>query len=383
MLRLIRVSFLINIMEKRNVALMVLLPLFLTLLLGAALESVFDSENDTVMLGSTWLYYIEDSEGGDRLRDFLDEYGHQFNMDLTWEEDKYEALDVVAERQADAYLVYADGTITIYQNEHANQATRWLKVVFDSYLMRVAIIDDIVENTTDMSLLQFIQDTAMSVGEHVSLMQIDTISRPDAIGYYAIAMITLTSSYSMVALILALNAEKRRATAKRYLTAGKSLFSFVFSKSISMNLVFLTQLVVIMLFNTFIYGVYFGAPRTWLTVLAVTMVFAFAITQLASMLCLLFKNLTALVVAINTAVLPIMLFFGGAYLGYHRLIDVGLGDFIIYSPVYHLNKGIFDAIYLDSTEYIMQFTLIVAVVAVFLIACNFILSKWRGNSWMQ
>jgi len=370
-------------MEKRNVALMVLLPLFLTLLLGAALESVFDSENDTVMLGSTWLYYIEDSEGGDRLRDFLDEYGHQFNMDLTWEEDKYEALDVVAERQADAYLVYADGTITIYQNEHANQATRWLKVVFDSYLMRVAIIDDIVENTTDMSLLQFIQDTAMSVGEHVSLMQIDTISRPDAIGYYAIAMITLTSSYSMVALILALNAEKRRATAKRYLTAGKSLFSFVFSKSISMNLVFLTQLVVIMLFNTFIYGVYFGAPRTWLTVLAVTMVFAFAITQLASMLCLLFKNLTALVVAINTAVLPIMLFFGGAYLGYHRLIDVGLGDFIIYSPVYHLNKGIFDAIYLDSTEYIMQFTLIVAVVAVFLIACNFILSKWRGNSWMQ
>jgi len=370
-------------MEKRNVALMVLLPLFLTLLLGAALESVFDSENDTVMLSSTWLYYIEDSDGGDRLRDFLDEYGHQFNMDLTWEEDKDEALDVVAERQADAYLVYADGTITIYQNEHANQPTRWLKVVFDSYLMRVAIIDDILENTTDMSLLQFIHDTAMSVGEHVSLMQIDTISRPDAIGYYAIAMITLTSSYSMVALILAINAEKRRATAKRYLTAGKSLFSFVFSKSISMNLVFLTQLVVIMLFNTFIYGVYFGAPRTWLTVLAVTMVFAFAVTQFASMLCLLFKNLTALVVAINTAFLPIILFLGGAYLGYHRLIDVGLGDFIIYSPVYHLNKGIFDAIYLDSTEYIMQFTLIVAVVAVFLIACNFILSKWRGNSWMQ
>jgi len=370
-------------MEKRNVALMMLLPLFLTFLLGAALESLFDSENDNVMLGSTWLYYIEDSEDGDRLRDFLDEYGHQFNMDLTWEEDKDEALDVVAERLADAYLVYADGTITIYQNEHANQPTRWLKVVFDSYLMRVAIIDDILETTTDISLLQFIEETAMEVGEHVSLMQIDTVSRPDAIGYYAIAMITLTSCYSMVAVILGLHAEKRRATAKRYLIAGKSLFSFIISKALGMNLVFLTQLTVIMLFNTFIYRVYFGAPQTWLTVLAVTMVFAFTVTQFASMLCLIFRNFIALVVTVNTALLPVMLFFGGAYLGYHRLIDIGLGDIIVFSPVYHLNRGIFDAIYLDSTEYIMQFTLIVAIVAVFLIACNFILAKWRGNSWMQ
>ncbi|MCL2397683.1 MAG: ABC transporter permease [Defluviitaleaceae bacterium] len=383
MLRLIRISFSLSIREVRNIAFMLILPLLLTLILGIALATVFDSENDNAMAASVWFYYIEDSDSGDRLRDFLEEYHHRLNMVMTHEADRDTAIDGVSRRDADAYLIYADGVITIYQNEHASQSTRWLEIVFGNYMMRVGIIDEIVEYSANIDLLLFIRDMGMDLGSYVELLQIETIRQPDAIGYYAIAMITLTSVYSMVVLILSLSAERRRGTMKRYLLAGKTLFSFLFSKSVSITLTLLSKLTFIMLFNTFVYRVEFGGFGTWVTVLVVTVVFTFAVTQFASILCLVFKNLTALVVAVNVAFIPTVLFLGGAYLGYHMLIDMGMGDIIVFSPVYHLNRGFFDAIYLNSHDYIRQFTLIVAAAAAFIVAVNFILSKWRGNSWVQ
>lgn len=383
MLRLIRISFFLDLKEKRNIAFMLLLPLLMTLILGIAVGPIFEGDSDGAMESSVWFYNIEDSRNGERFREFLDMYHHQLAMEMTEETDKYAALNAVSNMRVDAYLIYADDVITIYRNEHAPQVIQWLEIVFNNYLMRASIIEDIMADATDVMLMQFIQSNAMEVGSHVALLQIETIRQPDAIGYYAVAMLTLTSCYSMIVLILTLSEEKRRNTIKRYLLSGKSLFSFLFSKSISVCAVLSIKFAFIMLFNTFVYRVEFGDIRSWLTVLVATIIFTFAVTQFAVLMALIFKNLTALVVVLNAAFLPVVLFFGGAYLYFQRLVAIGLGDFIVFSPVYHINRGLFDVIYLNSYDHILRFLTILMPISLFMVLSNILLAKWRKNTWAQ
>ena len=383
MLRLIKVSFSLNIREVRNIALMVLLPILLTLILGISLSSVFSENNSNVLAASNWLYQIEDTDSGNNLKEFLDTYHDKLNMEITEQTNQEDAIKAVSDLDVDGYLIYKDKTVTIYKNEHSSESTKWLEIVFDNYLDRASIIDDIVENSDDLTLLQFVQDNSMDIGSHIELLQINSTRQPDAIGYYAIAMITLTSCYSIIVLLLGLSEEKRKNTLKRYLLSGKSFFSFLLSKSISICLVLFAELIVVMLFDTFIYRVDFGDIRCWTTILVATIVFTFAVTQFGVLLSLIFKNLAALNIIINAAVLPIVLFFGGAYLHFYKLISMGLQNILIYSPVYHLNKGLFDAIYLNSYGYILKFSAIVMAVSLFMAVINMMLAKWRGNSWVQ
>jgi ABC-2 type transport system permease protein len=383
MLRLIGQSFLLNIKEVRNIALMVLLPILLTLILGVSLSSVFNENNSNVLAASTWLYQIEDSDSGARLKEFLDAYHTQLNMEVAEQDNEDAALRSVSNRDVDGYLIYQDEIITVYTNEHSSESTKWLEIVFDNYLDRASIIAGIVENSEDVELLQFVQDNSMNIGSHIESLQIESVRQPDAISYYAIAMITLTSCYSIIVLILGFSEEKRRNTLKRYLISGKSLYSFLFGKSVGICLVLLAELFVVMLFDTLVYRVDFGDLRCWMTVLAVTIVFAFAVTQFGTLLSLIFRNLMALNIVVNAAILPLVLFFGGAYLHFYRLISMGLQNIIVYSPVYHINRGLFDAIYLNSYHYITQFVLITVGVAVVLSLVNAVLAKWRGNSWVQ
>ena len=383
MLRLVKVSFFLNIREVRNIVLMVLLPILLTLILGISLSSVFNDNNSNVLSASKWLYYIEDTSSGEKLKEFLDIYHSQLNMEITEQKNKDKAVRAVSNQEFDGYLIYKEKTITICKNEHSSESTKWLEIVFENYLDRSGIINHIVENSDDITLLQFVQDNSMDVGSHIELLQIDSTRHPDAIGYYAIAMITLTSCYSIIVLILGLSEEKRKNTLKRYLISGKSFFSFLVSKSLSICLVLLAELIVVMLFDTFVYKVDFGDIRCWATVLAATTIFIYAVTQTGIFLSLIFRNLSALNIIINAVVLPVVLFFGGAYLHFYKLISMGLQNILVYSPVYHLNKGLFDAIYLNSYEYILQFSFIVIAVSSIISMINMLLAKWRGNSWVQ
>jgi ABC-2 type transport system permease protein len=383
MLRLIKIGFLLNIKETRNIVLMVLLPILLTLILGVSLASIFTENNSSVLTASKWLYKIENTAAGDKFKEFLETYHTQLNMEVNKQNDREKALQAVSDLDVDGYLIYENETITIYKNEHSSDSAKWLEIVFDNYLDRVSIIDTIVEDSTNLTLLRFVQDKAMDVGDHIELLQIESTRKPSAIGYYAIAMLTLTSCYAIVVLILGLNEEKRRNTLKRYLLSGKSFFSFLISKSISICLVLLAELIIVILFDAFVYRVDFGDLKCLGVILAATIIFTFAVTQFGILLSLFFKNLFALNIIINAAVLPIVLFFGGAYLHFYRLISMGLQNIIIYSPVYHINKGLFDAIYLNSYDYIIQFSIIVIAVSAGMLVLNMLLAKWRGNSWAQ
>ena len=383
MLRFIAIVFFINFKDTRNIALMTLLPILLTLILGTSLSSVFNENTGSVLSASKWLYEIEDTEDGDRFLEFLETYSTQLNMELVEQSNKDAATKAVSNLDVDGYLVYMDKAITVYKNEYSSVSVKWLEIVFDNYLDRASIIEDIVDSGPDLSVLQFIVDNAMDVGNHIELLQIESIRQPDAIGYYAIAMITLTCCYSIVVLILALYDDKRKDTLKRILMSGKSFFTFLFCKSFSICLVLLAELSIVMLFDALVYRVYFGDFRCAITVLAVCVVFTYAVTQLGTLLCLIVKNIMALNIVINAALLPAMLFLGGAYLHFFKLISIGLKDILVYSPVYHINKGLFDAIYLDSYDYITQFLFVVIAVSVVLTLLNMILSKWRGNSWAQ
>jgi len=380
---LLKINCYINFMDKRSIAFMLILPIVLTFLLGSALDPIFDGDGTNVLEVSTWLYYIDDSEGGDRFREFLDEYNERLNMNMSEETDLDTALDSVSDMIVDAYLLYRDGLITIFRNEHASQSARWLEIVFTTYLMRVSIVNDIAEEGADIELLRFIAETGMDIGSHVSIMQIEAVRRPDAIGYYAVTMLTLTGTYAMLVFVLALNAEKRRMTLKRYLLSGNSLSNFLINKSVSIAIVIFVKLSLIMLFNTFIYRVYFGSPATAIIVLLAIVIHAFAFTQIGMLFSMMIRNLTALAIALNAVILPAILFLGGAYLGYQRLTAIGLGDFAVYSPVYHINRGIFEAIYLNSIDYLIRYIIIAFVAALLLAAINTILAKWRGNSWVQ
>jgi ABC-2 type transport system permease protein len=362
---------------------MVLLPILLTLILGVSLSSVFNDDNSSMLAASEWFYQIEDSDSGEKFEEFLDTYNSQLNIELTEQQDKDVALQAVADLEIDGYLVYTEDLITVYVNEHASDSTKWLEIVFDNYMDRAAIIEGIVEDSTDITLLQFVQDNSMDVKNHVEALQIESVRQPDAIGYYAIAMLTLTSCYSLIVLILGLNEEKRRNTLKRYLLSGKSFFSFLFSKSLSVCCVLFVELAVVMLFDTLVYQVDFGDIRCWLTVLAATIVFTFLVTQVGVFLSLLFQNLSALNIILNTVVLPVVLFFGGAYLHFYKLIGMGLEDVLVYSPVYHINKGLFDAIYLGDYTYILVFCLVAFAISLDVLVINRFLAKWRGNSWVQ
>lgn len=383
MFRLIKISVFLNLKEIRNIALMILLPILLTLILGVALSSVFNDNNSAVLPPSIWLYYIEDTDEGEHLREFLSVFSSQLNMEMAEQSNRDDAILDVSNLNVDGYLIYTGGTMTIYKNEHSSDSIKWLEIVFNNYLIRASIIDNIVENSQDLNLLQFIQDNAMNIGSHVELLQIDSARQPDAIGYYAVAMITLTSCYSIIVMILGLSEEIKKNTLRRYLLSGKSLFSFLFSKSVSICLVLFIQLSIVMLFCALVYRVDFGDLRSWVTILISLSIFTFAVTQSGILLSLLFKNLSALNIIINAAVLPTVLFFGGAYLHFYRLIDMGLGNIIVFSPVYHINRGLFDVIYLNSYYYIFNFSITVAVVSLLILAVNAILSKWRNNSWVQ
>jgi ABC-2 type transport system permease protein len=383
MLQLIKVSFSLNIREVRNVALMVLLPILLTLLLGVSLSTIFNDSNSNVLSASKWLYLIEDTDHGAKLKEFLDTYQTQLNIEISEQDDQEVAIRAVSNLDVDGYLIYKDETITIYKNEHSSESTKWLEIVFDNYLDRASIINGIVDSSQNLELLQFVQDNSMNVGNHIDLLQIESARQPNAIGYYAIAMITLTSLYSIIVFILGLNEEKRKNTLKRYLISGKSFFSFLFSKSVSICLVLFAELFVVMAFDTLVYRVDFGDMRCWTTVLLVSVVFTFAVTQFGTLLALLFKNLMALNIILNAVLLPVALFFGGAYLHFYKLISMGLQDLIVYSPIYHINKGLFDAIYLNSYQYIIRFAIIALTVSLLLSGINVLLAKWRGNSWAQ
>ena len=153
MLRLIKVNFVLNLRDIRNIALMVLLPILLTLILGVSLASVFNSDNSNVLSASKWLYQIEGTVSGERLKEFLDTYRSQLNMEITEQLNEDEAIEAVANLDIDGYLIYKDETITVYKNEHSSDSTKWLEIVFDNYLDRAAIISDIARTRAIFAIL--------------------------------------------------------------------------------------------------------------------------------------------------------------------------------------------------------------------------------------
>lgn len=326
--------------DYKSNALMILLPIVLIVLLGAAFSSQFD--NSFTLKDEKVLYKVDVTENT-QFTTALDSFFSALSekTGIVFEQaDDVEAAKSDTENHTYSALVHVTENplqINLYKNERAG---------FSTTLMENAL-NGFIKSYDAMAVIAGINPAAFSKPEfqgqnaHVRVSSLDKKQQPGSTDYYAITMLTLVLLYSSMTGFWCIRGEIELKTASRILCSPIHNYEVLAAKVIGNIFVTIVQGFVVVLFSKWVLNANWG--QDLISVALIILSYAVMAVSLGVSLAFMIRNSEAASGILNTLI-PVLVFFGGGYVPL-SVISETFSKIGMASPVYWINTALFKVIY--------------------------------------
>jgi ABC-2 type transport system permease protein len=350
-----------NIRNWKANSMMVLIPIVLIIILGAAFAGAFDS---TVKLGGINVLYTVRS--GQYLEDGFKSFVKELNdgVGITFEEtdDVEEGMESVRNTRYSCYILVADNPeeIKLYKNERYEFNANLVQSLMKMFSERYSAIAELNKQNPEITE-KILSDRSM---DYVKTVALDKKRQPGALDYYAVSMLTLILMYASLTGLWAIKDEQNLKTGGRILCSPVTKPEYLLGKVLGGILVTIVQAGMVVLFSKFILKAYWGTDL--FTIMLMVLAQSVMAISMGTGIAFLIRNDGAATGVLNV-IIPIVVFFGGGYTPLENLGPV-VTKLSVISPLKWINEAIFRVIY--SNDYSLVF---IALLISLSVAAAFIL----------
>lgn len=354
--------------DKQAMVMMVLFPLLLTVVLGAALSGMFELNSTPSKVSA--LYYVDDnSQLGQSFINFIPEC-EKMNLILTEEKDIDNAKQAVQKGDTSCFIYVNSGKITIFAREgqsfNASLADTLVKGFARTYDAYYTVLN---YDQTAMTRLSHVNTGA----EYTNDISLSRDKKPRAIDYYSLTMLTLIVMYGAMYGTASITDERKNKTLFRIFSAPVRNAELLISKIVGNVLAISGQIAFVFLIDKFFLNTYWGdnlLPIFIIILAQIIMVVSFGVG-----LGYLFKGSDAGMALIQT-IIPVLAFLGGAYV---NLDMIGASGFMAkltsISPIKWINTTILQIVYAKDYSGFATTIIMCLAIAVLFLGLSALLSR--------
>lgn len=353
---------------------MILFPIVLIVILGAAFSGVFDN---TIKFGEIRVLYTIDENAGDQAfetafnsfcKGLSDETGIRFEE----AEDFDAGMAGIENNQYSAYFHITGEPVRVdmYKNERRGSSASIVENAMNSFLDTYVTMNVIAQH--DPAALASQQDTEDV--SYVRLTSLDRKRQPGSTDYYSITMLTLILLYASLTGFWAIRSEIEDKTGARILCAPVTNYQLLAGKVLGDIIVTVLQGFVVILFSGLVLKAYWGQDLFTVALLIIS--YSIMSVSIGVALAFTLKNGEGANGILNT-IIPVLVFLGGGYVPL-SVMGPGLTRFSDLSPVKWINSALLSVIYEGNYSGVAASIGINLGLAVLFISISAIFSK-RGN----
>ncbi len=335
-IRIVAKEFLHNLRDWRPNALMILMPIVLMAVLGAALSGVF---SHSFSLDARVLYTVK--EEGTLSNAFMTFTPSVAPMGVSFTPAKSEeqGREAVKNVTYACYITISNTGILLSKNSRFGFEADFVQSLLQAFLQRYNAIAAIAAEKPAAAMRILSAQTAQE--PWVRSSTVEARKSPGAMDYYAVTMLTLTIMYAALFGMSGIKRELRLKTAERMLSAPVRKWEILSGKVVGGIFVTLVQVILVILFSRYVIGAYWG--HDIFTVVLVLLSESAMAVGMGAGVAYLIKNEGAANGILNTF-FPVMVLFAGGYAPMDGLGPV-FDRIASLDPLKWVNRSILDVIY--------------------------------------
>lgn len=334
-------EFKISIRNFKANLMMVLFPIVLIIILGAAFSNSF---NQTIKLDNELVLYTEDINENDQtltkaFESFREGMTKELGISFEKTDDVNMGMASIEDYKYSAYLYISDSPqeIKLYKNERHGLTASLMESALNSFINTYGAMSTIaVNNPAAMAMPQMGQH-----GEYVKVRAMDEKRQPGSLDYYTITMISMILMYASMTGFWSVRSDIEQKTASRTLCAPVRGYELLTSKVFGCIIVTLVQVLVVILFSGFVLKAYWGDDLVTVALLLLSQ--SIMSVSMGVGLAYPFKKSDAANGTLN-AIIPILVFLGGGYVPL-EVMGSGIAKLSVISPIKWINSALFRVIY--------------------------------------
>lgn len=360
-----------TVRDKMFTLIMLVFPFLLIWVLGSAFSGIMgggDEVSEPNIHASIIYTITEESQMSDLFKDYMTEDNEYFSMQEF--KDQTEGKRKIKYHEYDAYVVVGADKIVVYKNSYynfnASMGELIIKAFADDYnlMYEIAITDPTaMARAGDATDSGFIEEVSF-----------DRERTPGSMDYYGVSMSTMFIFYGMIFLGTYFSGNRMNKTEGRIRSSPASILSYQWGTALGNVVLMMLQALLLIVAGLIVFKVYWGDALgiSLLVILAETLM----VSAMGTVLGLTMKNEGA-IAGISQIVIPAIVFLGDGY------VEIGGGATVMaikkISPMYWINHGIFDAIYLNEYKTAFISIVISCGVALACTAVIVLLNKKRNR----
>ena len=346
-----------TVRDKMFTLIMLAFPLLLIWILGSAFGGIMGdggNDNETVIAASLIYTVSEESQMSATFTEYMTGENEYFS--LTRFDDIETGKEKIVRNEYDAFIVINGETITLYKNSYYNFDSSLGELIIKAFADDYNLMYEIA--MTDPSKLQ--EAGSITESGFTEEVTFDRQRTAGAMDYYGVSMSTMFIFYGMIFLGTYFAGNRLNKTEDRIKASNTNILTYQWGTALGNIVLILVQSIIIFTAGILIFKVYWGDALG----IGILVVFAeiIMISSIGTLLGLTIKSENA-IAGISQLVIPAIVFLGD---GYTHIGGTGVILAIKkISPMYWINHGIFDAIYLNDNRTAFTAIIICLSIAVF------------------
>ncbi len=352
-MKILRIMFkeiIVNIRDFKANIMMVLFPIVLIIILGAAFSGVF---KDTIQLGDIEVRYTIDSKYDNTsfttaLSVFFESLSEETGISFEKTDDFEKGMADIENNLCAAYIHITGDPLRadMYKNEKRGFSSGIVENALDSFLGTYAAIDVIARNNPSALSMQ----ANSREEDHVQVRALDKKRQPGSTDYYAVTMLTLILLYASQTGFWSIRNEIEQKTASRMLCAPVRKYQLLTGKVLGCIFITVIQGLGVLLFSPLVLKANWGNDLFTVALLIIS--YSIMTVSLGAALAYFLKTSEAANGILNTAI-PIMVFLGGGYVPL-SVMGAAISKISVISPVRWINSALMRLIYDGSYGGVVQ-----------------------------
>lgn len=358
-----------TVRDKMFTLIMLVFPMLLIWILGSAFGGIMDDGGDDSepMISANLIYTVTgESQMSEIFTEYMADDNEYFSM--TRFDDIDAGKEKIVRNEFDAYVVIDQNKIILYKNSYYNFNSSMGELIIKAFADDYNLMYEIA--LTDPSLLQGAAET--NEAGFTKEVTFDRQRTAGAMDYYGVSMSTMFIFYGMIFLATYFAGNRINKTEDRIRASGAGILTYQWGTALGNIVLILVQSIIIFTAGIVFFKVYWGNALG----IGILVVFAeiIMISSIGTLLGLTMKNENT-IAGISQLVIPAIVFLGD---GYTHIGGTGVILTIKkISPMYWINHGIFDAIYLNDNKKAFTAIIICFCIAVLSTAVVALLNRDR------
>lgn len=375
-LTIITKEFKQNIRNFKANTMMVLFPVVLIAILGAAFSGAF---SNTIDLGEVKVLYtdkvMQDKDFKGAFDGFLNGMSDELGIKFEETSDEAAGKTGIENSAYSAYLKVTENPLRfeLYKNDRRS---------FDASLLESSL-NSFIKSYDSIAAIAAVNPAALARPEitqfddsekYVESRSLDKRRQPGSLDYYAVTMLTLILLYASLTGFWAIRSEREEKTEARVLCAPVRGYEFLTGKVIGCISVTVVQGLAVILFSKLVLKAYWG--ENLLPVALVLLTYSIMTVSLGVAMAYVFRSGDTASGILNS-IIPFLAFLGGAYVPL-SIMSGFITKIAMVSPVSWTNTALFKIIYDNDYSAIPGSIIInLSLAALFIVASAFLSRKGK------